>query len=216
MRTHKRTWTLAALLLTLPLASQAQRSEAEDRLRDLLRQTTIELRDAQSQNVELRAKLDELTAKQATATAAARPAVDVTALRRAQGEVEQLRAALSDARLAVEARDQELAQSKTAYSQAEQLANTRDADAKQLDERQRTLAQRVDGCERDNAQLVDVAEEILDRYRNKGVWAAMRNAEPLTGIHRVQLETLAQKYHSRILELRAKPDATAPSTQESP
>lgn len=207
MRMHKWNWMLTTLLFAAAApAAQAQRSEAEERLRDMLRQTTIELRDAQSQNVELRAKLDEANAQRAASTAAAsRPNVDTAALRRAQNESEQLRAALAEARRSIDERDQELAQWKQAYGQAEQLASTRDADAKRLDELQRTLAQRVDACERDNAQLVDVAEEMLESYRNKGVWDAMRDAEPLTGIRRVQLETLAQKYHARILDLHAKP-----------
>lgn len=207
--------TALLLIVALPAAAQAQRNEAEDRLRDMLRQTTIELRDAQSQNVELRAKLDELNAKRATSTEATpRTNVDAAVLRRAQSEAEQLRAALSDARRAIEERDQEMAQWKQAYGQAEELARTRDTDAKRLDEQQRTFAQRVDDCERDNAQLVDLAEEVLERYRNKGVWAAMRDAEPLTGIHRVQLETLAQKYHARIVDLKSSPDATASDAEQ--
>lgn len=208
----KRNWMLTAVLLAVavPAAAQAQNTDAQARLRDLLRQTTLELRDAQSQNVELRAKIDELTALRAATTASAsRTNIDTSALRRAQNEAEQLRAALAESHRAIEERDQELAQWKQAYGQAEQLARARDADAKQLDELQRTLVTQVNDCERDNAQLVDLAEEVLDSYRNKGVWDAMRDAEPLTGIHRVQLETLAQKYHSRILELQAKPHATA-------
>lgn len=206
--------TAVLLAVAVPTAAQAQSTDAQARLRDLLRQTTLELRDAQSQNVELRAKIDELNAQRAATTASAsRTNIDTSALRRAQNEAEQLRAALADSRRAIEERDQELAQWKQAYGQAEQLARTRDADAKQLDELQRTLVTTVNDCERDNAQLVDLAEEVLDSYRNKGVWDAMRDAEPLTGIHRVQLETLAQKYHARILELQAKPNATASDAQ---
>jgi uncharacterized protein (DUF3084 family) len=213
---NKRNWMSTAVLfaVAIPAAAPAQHADTEARLRDLLRQTTLELRDAQSQNVELRAKVDELNAKTAAATASApRMNVHTAALRRAQNEAEQLRAALADAHRSIDERDRELAQWKQAYGQAEQLARARDGDAKQLDELQRILAQRVNGCERDNAQLVDLAEEVLDSYRNKGVWDAMRDAEPLTGIHRVQLETLAQKYHARILELRTQPDATASDAQ---
>jgi YD repeat-containing protein len=215
MYMQKRNWMLTALVFAVAApASAQQRSDAEDRLRDMLRQTTIELRDAQSQNLELRAKIDELNAKGAAATASApRANVDTAALRRAQSEAEQLRTALAEARRAIEERDQAMAQWQLAYGQAEQLARTRDADAKRLDELQQTLTQRVDTCERDNAQLVDVAEEVLEKYRRKGVWDAMRDAEPLTGIHRVQLETLAQKYHARILDLQAKPNAAVSDAQ---
>ncbi|MGH8446576.1 MAG: hypothetical protein ACREVL_14985, partial [Solimonas sp.] len=44
-------------------AAHAQGSDAEKRLRDLLRQTALELRDQQGQNAELRSQLAELQAR---------------------------------------------------------------------------------------------------------------------------------------------------------
>lgn len=192
------------LFAALAPTAQAQRSEAETRLRDMLRQTAVELRDLQAQNAELRAKLDELAAQREKSPVPA-PAPTVSPaqleeLRRARNEAETLRLSLDEAQRTLDERDQTLAKWKQAYEQAEQLARGRDADAKQLDELQRSLGARVDVCERDNAELVGIAQEILDRYRNKGVWAAMRDAEPVTGIRRVRLEALAQEYHAKIVD----------------
>jgi hypothetical protein len=203
MRTPQHALIVATVLFaSIASTAQAQHSDAETRLRDMLRQTTIELRDVQSQNAQLRSQVDELTAQREAATAAAPAASPAQSeeLRRARNDAEQLRASVTELQRALDQRDQTLAQWKQAYEQAEQLARTRDADAKQLDEQQRSLNARVEVCERDNAELVGIAHEILDRYRHKGVWDAMRDAEPLTGIHRVRLEALAQEYHTKIVD----------------
>lgn len=200
--------TVVMLFTATVPAGGAERNEAETRLREMLRQTTLELRDAQSQNAELRAKLDNLTAQQRAAPAAQTPLthVDTTALHRSQHEAEELRTALDEAHRALDERDQVLARWKKTYEQTEQLARTRDADAKRLDEQQRALGERAANCTRDNSELVGIAREILERYRRKGVWDAVRNTEPLTGIHRVRLETLAQQYHAKIIDLKAPSD----------
>ncbi|MGH8446732.1 MAG: hypothetical protein ACREVL_15785, partial [Solimonas sp.] len=124
------------------------------------------------------------------------------ALRRAQAQAEDLRRALDE-------REQAVQQWKQAYEQAAQLARTRDADAKQLDQQQQALSARAETCERDNGELVGIGEELLGRYRDKGVWAALRDSEPVTGIPRVRLEALAQQYHARIVDLKARPPAAA-------
>jgi pyruvate/2-oxoglutarate dehydrogenase complex dihydrolipoamide acyltransferase (E2) component len=182
-------------------------------MRDMLRQTTIELRDAQNQNVELRSQIEQMKAQQATAAAApkpkASPAPEIAALDRARRELDVSRSSVEELRRAVEERDKVLAQWKQALEQTEQLARTRDADAKRLDQRQQDLDTRLQTCERDNSELVGIANELLTRYREKGVWDALRDAEPVTGIHRVKLETFAQQYHAKIVDRQA-PSQEAP------
>lgn len=209
--------TIAAALSFLGAIStaHAERSEGETRLRDLLRQTTIELRDAQSQNAELRAQIEELHARAALAAAQppkiSKPGVDAGALRLAQRDATELRATLEKLRGMLDERDRALAQMKQSYEDAEQLASTRAADVTRLEGEQQVFTKRVEACEQDNAELVSIAREVLDRYRDKGVWDALRDAEPLTGLSRVKLETLVQRYHSRIVDLQtpALPPAQA-------
>lgn len=207
----KQFWVTAVVVFaaTVP-AKGADHTEVEVRLRDMLRQTTVELRDAQSQNSELRAKLDALSAQQAAPVP--RPSTthaDAAVLHRSQREVEELRAALDEAHRALDEthraldeRDEALGRWKKANEQTEQLARTRDADAKRLTEQQRVLEERVTSCGHDNSELVGIAQDILERYRKKGVWDSVRDAEPLTGVHHVKLETLAQQYHAKIIDLQ--------------
>ncbi len=179
----------------------------------------IELRDAQNQNAELRAQVEQLKAQQVAAAAAVQPkvapAVDTAALERARREVEALRSSADQLRDAVAERDNVLAQWKQALEQTEQVARTRDSDAKRLDQQQQQPTTRVTACERDNAELVDIANEVLARYRDKGVWDALRDAEPLTGIHRVKLETLAQQYHAKIVDRHLEQQTQGASPVES-
>lgn len=188
---------IATFTLIAASLARAQGSDAEKRLRDMLRQTTLELRDAQSQNAQLRVQLGELQERLVAKSEAkpVAPKADDAFLRRARDEAASLRRTL-------EARDQALTQWKQAYEKAVQLAQAREAETKQLDQQRQVLVTRTETCERDNAELVGIGQDLLARYRDKGVWDALRDAEPVTGIHRVQLETFAQQYHAKLVDFR--------------
>jgi DNA repair exonuclease SbcCD ATPase subunit len=207
-------WVALLSVAAIP-AAQAQRSEAEARLREMLRSTTVELRDAQNQNAELRSQLDELKAQRAPVEQKPSPAVDTAALRRAQQEASELRRTLAELRHELDEREQVIARWKQTSEQTAQLANARDADVKQFNQQQQVLSERIETCERNNAELVGIANEVLERYRNKGIWAAVRDNEPLLGIHRVKLETLAQQYHAQIVD-RKIPSANEAQNAQSP
>lgn len=53
-------------------------------------------------------------------------------------------------------------------------------------------------CEANNAKLCTLAEEILKKYRKKGVAAALLQEEPLIQTKRVELEHFNQQYRDEI------------------
>jgi chromosome segregation ATPase len=53
-------------------------------------------------------------------------------------------------------------------------------------------------CASNNAELCIIAEELLTKYRNKGVGAAILEREPLFQVKKVELEQLTQKYREEI------------------
>jgi chromosome segregation ATPase len=59
-------------------------------------------------------------------------------------------------------------------------------------------AQMIDACEEKNLALYQVSNELLERYRNKGVLAALKQAEPFTGIAKVRMENLWQEYRDKL------------------
>lgn len=59
-------------------------------------------------------------------------------------------------------------------------------------------ARRIDYCEDANRKLYRAGVELIRRYRDKGVWAALLQREPVTGLGKVGLENILQGYRERI------------------
>ena len=53
-------------------------------------------------------------------------------------------------------------------------------------------------CASNNADLCIIADELLTKYHNKGVGAALLEREPLLQVKKVELEQLMQKYREEI------------------
>lgn len=204
------------LALSLSGAHCAWADQAlEDRLRDQLKEAVTQVRQLQIENASLKAEAEK--AAQASAPAAAAP-VD-------PGELDDTKAALqqqTDRAAALEAQIEQakttLAKWQQSYEQAVALARSRDADAKKAESLHRAVAQHVDACEKNNATLVVISRELLDRYKNKGVFEAARSKEPILGLHRVELERLAQEYHARIVDTTVHPldPAESAAAKEAP
>jgi hypothetical protein len=48
--------------------------------------------------------------------------------------------------------------------------------------------------------LVGIANELVDKYKDKGVFGSVLAKEPLTGVKKVELEHLVQEYGDKIEE----------------
>jgi DNA repair exonuclease SbcCD ATPase subunit len=183
----------------------AQPDAAGERLREQLRQSVTQLRALQDENTELKVQLER--AKQAVpATPAADPA-----------ELERMRTALDEQARTLEQRDaalaqykQSLEQWKQAREQAVAVARERDAEAKRLEGLYSQTRAGLQTCEAGNRTLVEISNELLGRWRDKGPIDAMRDREPLLGFKRLELERLAQDYHARIIDATVEP-AAAPA-----
>jgi hypothetical protein len=57
-------------------------------------------------------------------------------------------------------------------------------------------------CASNNAELSIIADELVTKYRNKGVGAALLEKEPLIQVKKVELEQLTQKYREEIEQQR--------------
>jgi DNA repair exonuclease SbcCD ATPase subunit len=208
---------VAALLLLCGLVS-AQPTDTEARLREQLRETTLELRRAQDENAALRARQQEQQSAAAAAPAAAQPAEP--------DRTGALRKSLSDRDRRIADLQQQLSEYEEkqkawqdANSKATDLLRQRDAQvsqlegqAKQLQAAYQQLQASGRSCEEKNTQLVVISGELLKHYEDKGVWSALRDAEPLTRIHRIELEKLAQDYQIKIKDrtLKAAPASKPP------
>lgn len=59
-------------------------------------------------------------------------------------------------------------------------------------------------CEDKNLKLYGVAGEVMDRYRDQGVWDAVKRREPFTGLRQVEIENLLEEYRDRASEARVE------------
>ncbi len=226
-RFHYSSALLTITLFCIASTAGAQQASPEDRLREALRRTTVELRalqDAQGplqanldamtkQRDDLKQQLDEANAKLEAATAAPPPpAEDLQALK---DQIEALKKESAGLQAG-------LSRWQSAYQEAAGVARARDADAKKLAGDLKVSEQTVGIVKDENAKLVATAQDILHLYRTQDfhsilVWSY----EPLVGIKQVELQNLVQNYDDKIYNLKyvgtERPAAdTAASTGAAP
>ncbi len=105
----------------------------------------------------------------------------------------------------------ELADMEQKYAQATQHCRDRERDLKNMtgerdkvqSELKRT-GQALERCETNNARLVVMAEDLLKKYKDKGIVKAVMEKEPLTQIKKVEMEQLAQEYKEEIEQLKIR------------
>jgi hypothetical protein len=192
-------------VVVLPVHAQ---STPDDRLRNQLRETTLQLRQALDDNADLKAKLDLMSQQQPAAAPAPLPKAAVVdehqtaALRHDLAVQAQQITALQQQ---IEADKQSLAQWQKGYQDAAELARTRSTEAKSLAAQYQDADGKANTCLKDNASLVQISDELLAHYKNKGLWKVITDAEPITGIPRIQLEKEIQEYHGRIVDATMPP-----------
>ena len=208
----------AVISLGLLLAAQAVAAEGPDeRLRAQLRQTTLELRAAQEQLSSLKAENEALkAASTATPAKAATAEVDSRALAIAQSRAAGAAAEAAALKAQVEADRAALAKWEAAYKEAAEVARSRDGELRRLSEINASATTYGRDCATRNRELVDLGLELLDAYRNKGVWSALAEREPLTGLARVKLENAAQDYAGKIADRSLPPEPDAGPLEAAP
>lgn len=65
-------------------------------------------------------------------------------------------------------------------------------------------------CAQKNVQLAGIANEALDRYEKKGCFGALAQAEPFTGLKRVEVENTVEEYREKVDNLQVPAAGSAP------
>jgi DNA repair exonuclease SbcCD ATPase subunit len=218
------------LLLTFVFTSLAQADDqpasAETRMRQVLRDTMGQLRDAQNQVVtlqatqaqsdkdkaDLQAKLDALTAQLKTVS-------DQAAADKAASDkmTDDFKSQVADQKGQIDRLTDGLKQWKDAYNQAAQLAASKEAARAEYAVKTALVQRTLDTRDEQNLALYKLGKEILTRYEQFGLGDAIAAKEPFVGLSRVKLENLVQDYKNKLLDQAATtgqtvPPAPAPST----
>jgi chromosome segregation ATPase len=190
-------------------ADDAANASFQTRMRETLRATMQQLNDAQAQsekdNMDLKAKMDTLTAQMAALTKQSeddKAASDkaISDLKSQNADFTKQIALLKDALAAWEKDDKQYVQ----------LAKDKEAARAQLAGQVILLQRLVDDRESKNRALYNLGNEILERYEKFSLGDALAAKEPFTGISRVKLEELVQDYKDKILDQRITPGQPLP------
>jgi chromosome segregation ATPase len=185
---------------------------AAARLQQQLRRLQAEKSELQTQNADLMRQLDETKAR-------------VQRLEKASLENDALLARREEALAAYKQRlEESFERIRQADAQALELAGLHQQTHAALQQSRREGERLADelqartgalgDCEAKNARLYEVNVELTDRYEKKGLWDALLQAEPFTGIRRVQIESILEEYRYRIEDLRRmSADAPTPDAE---
>jgi chromosome segregation ATPase len=179
----------------------------EGRLRDVLRSTMLQLRDAQTD-------LANLQAAQAAEADEKKTLGNQLALLKKHGAEDRaaadkttdgLKASLAEQASEIGHFRDALAQWKAAAEKAGAAAAAANARGDQQASDAVVLERRVEDLEAKNAELARLGNEILTRYEKFALGEQFLAREPFIGRTRVALENLVQDYNDKLLDQRANP-----------
>lgn len=212
-----RSLLLLGLLTVIATTSHAAEKKggnpAEQKMRETIRNTMIQLRDANAKLAtaqaaqaeaeekikELQAQLEELTKK------------SISEKKTATETIDDLSSKLSLSELQVNHLTESLAKWKLGYAKLAEYAKA--TEGKRVELASKVIAQdRVIADQRTkNAEMYRLGTEVLDRYAKFGLGTAILAREPFVGIAKVKFENLIQEYHGRMTDQTIRHEATAPS-----
>jgi hypothetical protein len=197
-------------VLLLALSGSLRAAEEQDsvlsRMREALKNTMLQLRDAQTQ----------------VATLQATQALNEQKIKDLQGQLDKTTRQASDDKLAADKaiadlKDQLAAQDKRNAAQVEAigkwkksyealLAQAKAIDAKRAEYASKCilLQRKVDDQQRRNLAMYDLGMEILKRYERFGLGEALTAREPFTGLTRVKFQNLIQDYGDKLADQKIK------------
>jgi chromosome segregation ATPase len=204
------------MLTTVPGWSQQDPNKQASRERELLRRAQAAQKQAEEAKAAVEAEKSKLEAEAKSARAqAAKTSGAVTKERKRADELQASLDAAGKERSGLlkdkESLGAKLAETEIRLKEAlTALASTRESLAVREKElqgvrqiaSQQSTSLRV--CADKNLKLYGVASEVMARYRDQGVWDAVKRKEPFTGLRQVEVENLLEEYRDRASEARVE------------
>lgn len=196
-----------ALLVSLSAFAAEAPNPVEAKLRDSLRATTLQLRDAQTQVATLQSTQADSDQKIKDQSAQIAALIKQGAADRelAQKQLAEARALAGKQSDEIERLKTDLAAWKTSREQIAKIAETKEAERAALETRVIELERQVDDQQRKNVAAVKTGLEILERYEKFSLGDAISAREPFVGLTRVKLQNLVQGYHDQLVDQKIKP-----------
>jgi len=205
------TLTLIAVLSS-PLTAAEKVNPVEQKMRETIRNTMIQLRDANAKLAtaqsaqaeaedkikELQTKLEELTKKTDSERKTANETID------------DLKTKLATQDLQVTHLSESLGKWKYGYAKMAEYAKQTEAKRADLASKIIILDRRIADQQLKNAEMYRIGNEVLDRYAQFGLGTAISAREPFVGITKVKFQNLVQDYQTKMTQQTVRHDDPEP------
>lgn len=210
---------LIASLSSLTSATAEEAGTAEVQLREALRNTMLQLREAQAKTAEMEAASvqAEMAAEKAKKETASVQAQLVEERNNAANQATELRAAMAqieDKAIALNAQVTKWEKDYRALTERTRKAEFELAKAKG---RNTVLERTVAEQQVKLAEMKTIADEILDRYAAHSFGRTLAAREPFISVNRASLQTIMQDLETRLraANLPGAPQAPAPASSSA-
>lgn len=186
------------LVSTAVIAQEARRppGDASARLQQQVQQLASERTALQTENARLKEQVAKLE-KGAKAFVSEKESLTRRA-GAAESKVSRAEAGQQSVSSRLEATESRLTEVVTKYKElAEQLRKV-ETERNELARQAAADGQGLRVCAQKNVQLAGIATEALDRYEKKGCFGALAQAEPFTGLKRIEVENAVEEYRQKI------------------
>lgn len=188
-------WVLLAASLALPAAAAAQKADASKEQVKRLQQSQRKLEQEKALLAQEKAALDGQI-KEATEKLDEVRKQAGAATRKAAGLDKELATSQADK----EALSTKLVDTEQRLARLTELQRITDAERKRLEALSAQLQQSLTACETKNEKLHRQGVELLERYQQKGCFDAALQADPFTGLKRVEIENFVEDSRDKLDE----------------
>lgn len=166
-----------------------------DKLREALRQATLQTRQLEDQRAALQAKVADADKRIAEAKA------QTDAAKAEVRQVEkQHREAVDEFNRRLSERDETLEKWKSAYEEAATVARDKDAARAKFEGEANAYKASNQGCVAKNTQMLKAGHELLKRYQSVTIGDTIVAHEPMLGLRRVEIQNTIQDSKDKILD----------------
>lgn len=159
------------------------------KLQAMVKSVTSERDAAKAENAKLQAEIDQLKKDKAAALAAKDSL---------SGELAAQRNSASDARSRLDKTELRLRETSDRYAQMQQARNELDKQLTDLKTQFQSSQQQLKTCGEHNVTLLRSANELLERYQQKGTWSGLLQDEPLLQFQSVEVQNIVQEYQDKL------------------
>jgi len=206
------------MMATIQLHAAEKADPAMQKMREMVRNTMIQLRDANAKLAtaqaaqaeaedkvkELQGKLDELTKKSAAD------------YKSSTQTMEDLRVKLANSEMIGNHLTESLARWKQGYAKLAEYAKATEVKRAELASKCVLQDRLIAEQQSKNAEMYKLANEVLDRYAQFGLGTAISAREPFVGITKVKFQNLLQDYQNKLGDQIIRKDASPAQAAPAP